>query len=566
MVVGGRLSVLALPITALFAVLVIAVASYHIMSEAENALEARTVANVQNIGAAAVNTIESFWIKPWSRTALRLAQSPDLLCAVESSKSTCAERLRQEWAGVLRADESIFFIYYGLADGRIVFLPDAEPLPRDYDMKSRPWYRDGMSTSGALAWTTPYTEVITRQEILTVVVPLRDAAERVFGVFNIDVSLTQLHTLLRNLFLPAGAALILYDAAGNRLAASGAIAVLNNKELPALSEVPGLDKVSLAGQRYLRQTSAPMDNGWRLALFVESPASGAVFHSARDVMIVSLLAALLIIVVALWGVARRLLAERAKTAALARYFSAAAKGAPLARIFAEHDQYALLNSHFNRALRHARKFTLERERHEKEAFELAFLRAQIKPHFLHNTLNSLLSIMHDDAARASALLVRLSDYLRNSFDFWSEDQFVPLHVEIDLVQDWLAIEAARFEHRVSVRLDIHADRRLRVPAAMLQPIVENALHHGILEHHDTGQINIRISETADALEFSICDDGIGFDPAVIRARPGRRGIGLGNIDSRLRKIYGSGLVIDSTPGEGTCISWRIPHQVSTRHA
>jgi len=539
-------------------VLVIALASYHASQTAERALEARTRANVLDVGTAATAAIEKFWIDPWSRTALRLAQSPDLRCIVERAAPDCIERLRQQWAGVLRADDNIFFIYAGLADGRIYFQPGEKPLPTGYDMKSRPWYQTGMRTTGALDWTSPYAEIITGKTILTAVVPLRDVAQQTHGVLSIDISLTQLHILLQNLYLPAGAVLVLYDAAGNRLGASGAPALLESERLPALLDTPDIEVATLAGHRYLRHTGAPLSNGWRLQFFFEHPATGVAGLSPRDTLFSALFIALLIVFLALWGVAHRLFVARAKTIALVDYFAAAAKGAPLARIFPEHSPYALINSYFNRALKHARQYARKREQHEKDTFELAFLRAQINPHFLHNALNTILNTLHEDVDRAHALLIRLNAYLRNSFDFWSEDQFMPLHAEIELVQDWLAIEAARFEHGVSINFDIRADRRRRVPAAMLQPLIENALHHGILEHRDSGRIDVRIVDTATAIEFSVVDDGVGFDPVAIRQRPGRRGIGLENIHCRLSRLYGSGLLIDSAASRGTRIAWRVP--------
>lgn len=548
-------SAFALPIAALVTVLVIAIASYHASQEAEHMLEVRTRANVQDLGAATAAAIEKFWIAPWSHTALRMVQSPDLHCVIERGAPDCLERLRHQWAGALRTDDNIFFIYFGLADGRIHFMPDEIPLPEDYDMKSRPWYQTGMRSTRALEWTAPYAEIITGKSIITAVVPLRDAALKTQGVFSMDISLAKLHILLQNLYLPAGASLVLFDAAGNRLDASDSSSQIDRSSLP---DTPGIDEATLAGRRYLRHTRAPLSNGWRLQILVEHPAAGVQGLTPRDIQFVALFVALLIVFLALWGVAHRLFMARGKTVALVHYFAAAAKGAPLARIFPEHSHYALINSYFNRALKHARHNARKREQYEKDAFELAFLRAQINPHFLHNALNTILNTLHEDADRAHALLVHLNAYLRNSFDFWSEDQFVPLHAEIELVQDWLAIEAARFEHGVSIHFDIRADLRRRVPAAMLQPIIENALHHGILEHRDSGRIDVRIVDTTTAIEFSVADDGVGFDPVAIRQQPGRRGIGMENIHRRLSRLYGSGLVIDSAPGSGTRIAWRVP--------
>jgi len=557
----------ALPIAALLAVLLVVVVSYQAMTQAERALAVRTIDNVDNIGMSAVNAIEKLWIERWSRTALRLSLSPSLRCAMERNDIVCIKKLRGEWDGALRTDENIFFIYYGLSDGSSIhFLPDENPLPPGYDMKTRPWYRAGMSTADALVWTTSYGEAITNRSTITVAVPIRDAFGHTLGLFCIDINSTRLHAILGSVYLPAGAALVLRDESGNRLAAVGASRVIDHGSLVAPQKNEAVEEVFVDGSRYLRKTSSHLDNGWLLTLYVEAPPYGLSTLTARDILFLSLATALIIAILAMWGLSRSLFLARAKTAALADYFSAAAKGGPLVRIFPVRDEYALINSYFNRAMRQVRHYAQERERREKDISELAFLRAQINPHFLHNTLNTIIGMLHEDVDRARGLLIRFSAYLRNSFQFRSEDQFVPLDAEIELTQGWLAIEEARFEHRVRVCFNIQVDRHVRVPAALLQPIVENALHHGILGYRDTGVIDICIEESDRGIEVSVTDDGVGFDFEQVRDRPGRRGIGLDNVNRRLIRLYGTGLVIDSAPGKGTRVAWHIPRATEIRDA
>ncbi|MGD9676923.1 MAG: sensor histidine kinase [Vulcanibacillus sp.] len=197
----------------------------------------------------------------------------------------------------------------------------------------------------------------------------------------------------------------------------------------------------------------------------------------------------------------------------------------------------------------------------KNAAELRFLQAQIKPHFLYNTLNAIISISREDQERSTSLLVAFSNYLRGSFNFKSTDNQTLLRNEMEHVNAYLEIEKARFEERIEFsvmlpdRLDYH------IPVLVLQPIIENAIVHGLLPKPEGGKIEIIIMENGSYLEFSVKDNGIGMDTKKMLPEQSEgieNGIALGNIDSRLRKIYGTGLTIMSEKMIGTEVKWRIP--------
>lgn len=197
---------------------------------------------------------------------------------------------------------------------------------------------------------------------------------------------------------------------------------------------------------------------------------------------------------------------------------------------------------------------------QKNAAELAFLQAQIKPHFLFNTLNTVIAISQYDIDKARSLLGDFSQYLRRSFDFKDLSQLVPLKNELELAQAYLKIEEARFEERLEVELDYPENLETKIPMLMLQPIIENAVIHGILPKVEGGKLKISIYPEGDFLVFKVEDNGVGLDQKELHVsrREKRRGVGLANIDRRLREISGRGLDIDSTPGKGTAITWRVP--------
>lgn len=197
--------------------------------------------------------------------------------------------------------------------------------------------------------------------------------------------------------------------------------------------------------------------------------------------------------------------------------------------------------------------------------EAAWLQAQIQPHFLFNTLNAIVSLGESDTERMRELANVFGVYLRASYDFHNSDKLVPLGNELELVQAYLFIEKERFGDRLQVQWEVHASSMLLVPPLSIQPLVENAVRHGVLKRQRGGQIVIRIAEDAGHVEVCVEDDGAGMDESTLdklleRSVPrsgGRSGIGLINTDRRLKQLYGQGLFIESRPGLGTKVTFRV---------
>lgn len=195
----------------------------------------------------------------------------------------------------------------------------------------------------------------------------------------------------------------------------------------------------------------------------------------------------------------------------------------------------------------------------KTSAELMLLQAQIKPHFLYNVINTVISVSRYDAEKSRDLLIDFSQYLRKSFDFKNIDQMASLHDEIELAKAYIAIEKVRFGDRLEVNFDVEEKIEVKVPILVLQPIIENAVVHGVLPKTEGGRIDVTIRKKGSRLAFSVEDNGIGMDiraPDSIKT-DGKSNIGILNIDSRLKGFYGRGLDIKSEIGKGTHISWNI---------
>jgi len=199
---------------------------------------------------------------------------------------------------------------------------------------------------------------------------------------------------------------------------------------------------------------------------------------------------------------------------------------------------------------------------QKNSAELLHLQAQMKPHFIYNTINTVISISRFDGEKARSLLLDFSQYLRKSFDFKAEHQMVALSDEIALARAYLSIEQARFGDRLTVSFDVPPDiMDQKVPILMLQPIIENAVIHGILPKTEGGNIDIQIRQEANRLHFTVQDTGVGMPQREADAflLLTIHHVGLSNIHSRLRRLYRKGgLSIQSTIDCGTSVNWSIP--------
>ena len=189
--------------------------------------------------------------------------------------------------------------------------------------------------------------------------------------------------------------------------------------------------------------------------------------------------------------------------------------------------------------------------------KLEALRLQLQPHFLFNTLNTISSLVHRDVDAADEMITNLSELLRLSLDVGEQE--VPLRRELEILDCYLAIEQARLGRRLRVERQIdEAALDGLVPSLVLQPVVENAVRHGLEPRVAPGTITIRAERVADILRLVVTDDGPGLKPAD--ARTERRGIGLANTEARLRELHGPAarLVLREPPDGGVRVEIELP--------
>jgi two-component system, LytTR family, sensor kinase len=206
---------------------------------------------------------------------------------------------------------------------------------------------------------------------------------------------------------------------------------------------------------------------------------------------------------------------------------------------------------------------LDRSRARASEAELRALRAQISPHFIYNSLAAIASFVRTDPERARELLLEFADFTRYAFRRGGE--FTTLAEELKNIERYLVLEQARFGDRLQVQLVIAPEvLPVAVPFLAVQPLVENAVRHGLEGKSGVGRVTLGATDAGSEAYIWVEDDGVGSDPETIRrvlaGESEADSIGMGNVDTRLRQVFGEeyGLVVETAPGAGTKVSFRVP--------
>jgi two-component system LytT family sensor kinase len=202
--------------------------------------------------------------------------------------------------------------------------------------------------------------------------------------------------------------------------------------------------------------------------------------------------------------------------------------------------------------------------HELVEARLEALRMQLNPHFLFNTLHAISALIHDDPAAADRVVARLSELLRLSLD-QTKPQEVPLSEEMAFLDRYLEIVQTRFAERLKIEKDIPPEvQKALVPYLILQPVVENAIRHGIEPREDMGLLRICASRRNGRLELRVRDNGDGLSGK--EAQPAQEGIGLSNTRSRLKHLYGSNFQLQLAAAEGGGLEAKIEIPFKTENS
>ncbi len=209
------------------------------------------------------------------------------------------------------------------------------------------------------------------------------------------------------------------------------------------------------------------------------------------------------------------------------------------------------------------RIAAEKERAEKERYEaeVQVMVSQISPHFMYNVLTSIAMMCELDPKTAREATVIFTKYLRGNMDSLKQTAPVPFEKELEHLKKYLYIEKLRFDDLLNIEYDIRTTD-FEVPLLSVQPLVENAVKHGVGMKEDGGTVKIASLETDTAYEVIISDDGVGFDVNAPKKNDGRSHVGMENTRKRLKEMCGAEIVITSEIGKGTTARVIIPKEAA----
>lgn len=182
--------------------------------------------------------------------------------------------------------------------------------------------------------------------------------------------------------------------------------------------------------------------------------------------------------------------------------------------------------------------------------------SQIRTHFIFNVLNAISGMCKYDPETADETVITFARYLRDNIDIMQEDRLIPFSKELQHVKDYVALEQVRFGDRIRFVSDIKAED-FYIPALVLQPVVENAIKHGLTPKKDGGTVMLRTETDGEKIFIIISDDGVGFD---LERQTKKDGVGIENVRFRLCHMSGGTMDINSNEGQGTTVTITIPYK------
>ncbi|WP_246097026.1 ATP-binding response regulator [Psychrobacillus soli] len=195
--------------------------------------------------------------------------------------------------------------------------------------------------------------------------------------------------------------------------------------------------------------------------------------------------------------------------------------------------------------------------------EIAFLQAQIKPHFIYNVLNSILSLSYVDLDKARVMITDFANFMRGSFSFENTHSLVPLEKELSLIQSYVNIQRTRYPEQLVWEVQMEESFHCLIPPLLLQPIVENAIVHGLKKKEGQGTVKLTVNREEDMIVFRIIDNGTGMTKQRLQQiwnieKDKVQGVGLQNIEKRLKYYEDASIQITSEEHIGTIVELRFP--------
>ncbi|MGQ9779452.1 MAG: cache domain-containing sensor histidine kinase [Bacillota bacterium] len=438
------------------------------------------------------------------------------------------------------------------------------------------WYQRALAADGGIVWLGTHPNLArrpfaTEDRVFSLVRVLKDLhAFRAHGILIVSVKLSEFERIFRDADVTGQGRLVVLDGEGRPLLFSepAAAEFLAPLHLPAAGR-EGYRTVLVDGRRHLLAQVRSPNTGWVILQAMPVEVLTAESGLIRNITILTCLISLAILLVLSYRFADGLTRPLRDLAAAMRQVE---QGDLQAGADCEgNDEIAWLAGRFNRMMAQiVRLFNqVEEEGRRKRQAELAALQAQINPHFLYNTLNGVrwLVLMGEEPARIGQVITSLVKLLQSTLG--RDEEFHPLAEEIELVKSYLTIQEMRYRDKFKVEYALEAEvMKAPIPRLILQPLVENAIFHGIEPGKGPGTIRIAAGKDPGRLRIEVSDDGVGIPAEILsnlfvdhqKPRKSFSGIGLRNVHERIQLLYGNeyGLRVESERGHGTRIIMFLP--------
>ncbi len=220
---------------------------------------------------------------------------------------------------------------------------------------------------------------------------------------------------------------------------------------------------------------------------------------------------------------------------------------------------------YDRSVRENERILIEMNRADERErkLELQFLKSQIRPHFINNALNAIISISRTDSEKSIKLLIEFSRYLQSCYRVQNLEDKVPIENELSFVRSYVMLEQARYPDALCVEYDIDSIF-LMIPPLTLQPLVENAIIHGVRGKSGVGHVLVYVKDFIDYVKVGVMDDGVGFDPTIMQTLLSEEarctGVGIYNINRRIKRFYNTGLYLENRSEGGANAYIIIPKE------
>ncbi|TVX97321.1 cache domain-containing sensor histidine kinase [Cohnella terricola] len=483
------------------------------------------------------------------------------------------EKIGRFFRSVVRSREDIATILFAGENGNIVSDRETVTYKPAEDLQSQDWYRSALEAKGKVVISSSHVEHLFHGEykwVISISRQLGEPGKRGNGVLMVDLNLNVINNLCRQLELGRRGYVFILDPAGDliyhpqqqllysRLKSESIATLLETKD----SSIP----LGENGERKI-YTIRTNDYGWKV-IGVTYPDE--LVGNKREIRETSILAGIVFLAVAL-SISVFLSFKLTKPIKrLESLMKKVEKGDFDIRVEVESaDEIGKLSRSFNLMIGKIKDLMSQivEEQEMKRISELKAMQAQIHPHFLYNTLDSIIWMAEmgkmADVVKMTGALAKL---FRSSIS--KGDELVPIEIELEHIRNYLTIQKIRYKNKFTYDIDVDSGiLQCKTLKIVLQPLVENAIYHGLKQQAVLGHIAVTGRWEGGTIVLEVSDDGVGMNEDQVRALTERwhrneegRGVGLQNVNQRLRLYFGEafGLEIVSEPEEGTTVTLRIP--------